>query len=505
MDRMTILRRLSVLVLCPAALCLQPSTAHADDAPATGAPVDAGPAAVAPANDAPVEGAPANSAAANDVPANHAPASGAPATGVPATGTAATGAPATGAPVPAAPATGAPADERVRSRVYGFLNAQVDRPSARGGATPYVGRGRVVDGGSRLGFAGVVTISDHTSALWQLEGALSGFEQGGLTDQGAHTSIVSRNSYVGIEDRRAGRLVVGNNDSAYRRLIGSGGDMGGNLGLSVLGLDLWNNTAAQISSTPKSIFGRGEERYHNSVHYVSPAWHLPRRDIAAVQLAGSYAFDDSLVIGGRRDRYSVALLYTVGPFAIGGAFDRQENTGVNVDSLLHGFGLNTDAENGVATYYYEAVASFHSRSGTYVGVGIERGNYGFLHLVPPTSTVIYATLDRGVMHQTGGMASVAQVICRMTVMLSGGALLNLSDAILGAGSDYRAWQVSLGAKYAFNDHFGAYLFGTAVHNRAQQQVNLGAPVYSNNLGTPQAYLAPGDSPRTAGVGALVRF
>jgi len=109
------------------------------------------------------------------------------------------------------------------------------------------------------------------------------------------------------------------------------------------------------------------------------------------------------------------------------------------------------------------------------------------------------------MHQNGGMASVAQVIRKVTVMVSGGALLKLGDAIYGAGADYRAWQVSLGAKYAFNDHFGAYVFGTWIHNRAQQQVNLGAPVYSNNLGTAQAYLAPGDRPRTAGVGALVRF
>jgi predicted porin len=397
------------------------------------------------------------------------------------------------------------ADDLVQWRVYGFLDAQLDRPSASGGATPYLGRARVVDGGSRIGFAGAVTISERTHALWQLEGALSGFEQGGITDQGAHTSIVSRNSYVGIEDRRAGRLVAGNNDSAYRRLIGSGGDMGGNLGLSVLGLDLWNNTAAQLSSTPKSIFGRGEERYHNSVHYVSPAWRLPRRPSAALQVAGSYGFDESLVLGGRRDRYSAAVLFTFGSFAVGGGFDRQENTGVNVDALLHGFGLNTDAENGVATYYYEAVASFRSRLGTYVGVGLERSNFGFFQLMPPTTTVIYATLNRGVMHQTGGMASVAQVIRKATVMASAGALLNLGDSIYGAGADYRAWQVSLGAKYEFNAHFAAYLFGTAIHNRAQQQVNLGAPVYSNNLGTPQAYLAPGDSPRTAGVGALVRF
>src|SRR5262249_61196258 len=110
------------------------------------------------------------------------------------------------------------------------------------------------------------------------------------------THIVSRNSYVGFENDCAGRVVVGNNDSAYRRLIGSGGDMGGNLGLTVLGLDLWNNTSAQISSTTKSIFGRGEDRYHNSVHYVSPPWHL-LHTTHAIPLPGSYRFDHEQRLG----------------------------------------------------------------------------------------------------------------------------------------------------------------------------------------------------------------
>ena len=195
-----------------------------------------------------------------------------------------------------------------------------------------------------------------TSALWQLEGALAGFEQGGLTDQGAHTSIVSRNSFVGVENRHLGRLVAGNNDSAYRRLVGSGGDMGGNLGLTVLGLDLWNNTSAQFSGNGKSIFGRGEERYHNSLHYVSPAFPISLPS-ASIQVAASYGVDQALVQSARRDRFSVAALYRVAGFALGAAFDRQANTGVDVDNLQQGFGLRTDALNGVATYYYEVLAS----------------------------------------------------------------------------------------------------------------------------------------------------
>ena len=408
-------------------------------------------------------------------------------------------------PPPSSPPDAAHPTALVQSRVYGFLNVQLERPSARGGATPYDARFRVVDGGSRIGYAGTVAITTTTSALWQLEGALSGFEQGGITDQGVHTSIVSRNSYAGLENRCLGRLVAGNNDSAYRRLVGSGGDMGGNLGLTVLGLDLWNNTSAQFSGNGKSTFGRGEERYHNSVHYVSPAWQIPHLP-SSLQLAGSYGFDQALVQAARRDRFALAALYRFAGFSLGAAFDRQANTGVDVDTLGRGFGLRTDALNGIATYYYEVMASFRvPRFGTYAGIGVERSNYGFLLLVPPSNTGFYTALNRGVMRQTGVMGSLAQPIGNATLMVSVGGLSNLSNAIYGSGADYRSRQYSLGAKYAFTDHFGAYASFTAIQNRPQQDVNLGAPIYSNNLGTAQAYLAPGNKPRTGGLGALVRF
>jgi hypothetical protein len=407
-------------------------------------------------------------------------------------------------PPPAPPASPTAADSLVQSRVYGFLNAQLERSSASGGATPFDPRFRVVDGGSRIGYAGTVTVTSTTRALWQLEGALSGYEQAGITDQGVHTSIVSRNSFVGVENRCLGRLVAGNNDSAYRRLIGSGGDMGGNLGLTVLGLDLWNNTSAQLSGNGKSTFGRGEERYRNSVHYVSPAWRIPHIP-SSFQIAGSYSVDQALVQTAHRDRFSVAALYRIGTFSLGAAFDRQANTGVDVDTLERGFGLRTDVLNGVATYYYELVASYRAPFGTYVGLGLERSNYGFLLLVPPPNTGFYAGLNQGVMRQTGIMGSLAQPIGKATVMVSVGGLSNLSNAIYGSGADYRSRQYSLGAKYAITDHFGAYAFFSAIQNGAQQDVNLGAPIYSNNLGTAQAYLAPGNKPRTVGFGALVRF
>ncbi len=55
------------------------------------------------------------------------------------------------------------ADDIVQSRVYGFLNAEVERAQAGGGATPYDPRFRVVDGGSRIGFLGSVALTPRTT------------------------------------------------------------------------------------------------------------------------------------------------------------------------------------------------------------------------------------------------------------------------------------------------------------------------------------------------------
>ena len=51
-----------------------------------------------------------------------------------------------------------------------------------------------------------------------------------------------------------------------------------------------------------------------------------------------------------------------------------------------------------------------------------------------------------------------------------------------------------------------YGYFTHINNKAQSSVNLGqSPLYSNNSGTNNAFLAPGDSPRAFGVGLIARF
>src|SRR5450830_859271 len=147
---------------------------------------------------------------------------------------------------------------QVSTSIYGFLNGQIESVEATGGATPYSARGRVSDGNSRIGFRGNIGVSSDLKGVWQIEAALNNFDQGGVNNRGESATLSSRNSYVGLESQRFGTFVVGNNDSVYRSLVGSGGALGGNLGLTVHGLDVWNNTSAQMSGNADSVFSRGE-------------------------------------------------------------------------------------------------------------------------------------------------------------------------------------------------------------------------------------------------------
>jgi hypothetical protein len=76
---------------------------------------------------------------------------------------------------------------------------------------------------------------------------------------------------------------------------------------------------------------------------------------------------------------------------------------------------------------------------------------------------------------------------------------------VGSGDDYQATQFSVGAKYAFGRPFMVYVYFSRVENKPQQNINLGVPIYSNNLGTSEAFLAPGNSPMAGGIGMIARF
>jgi predicted porin len=388
---------------------------------------------------------------------------------------------------------------QVSTSIYGFLNGQLESVEATGGATPYSARGRVSDGNSRIGFRGNIGVSNDLKGVWQIEAALNNFDQGGVNSRGESATLSSRNTYVGLESQRFGTFVVGNNDSVYRSLVGSGGALGGNLGLTVHGLDVWNNTSAQLSGNPDSVFSRGEARYKNSAHYVSPTWY-------GLQVGGSYGFDEDQGSNTNRSRYSLAAKFTAGPFAIGAGFDRQNNTGVDTDRLINGYGFRTADVDGAKTDFWKLLGTYRLPSNTTIGLGYEQGKYGFQTVAVPTSGNFYVGTINGDMKQHSVMGSITQELGAATIMASYAKLGELKNTTFGAPGDYGAKQFSIGATYALNRYLMPYIYYTKISNSVQQSVNLGqAPIYSNNSGTANAFLAPGNSPRAFGVGLIARF
>jgi len=391
------------------------------------------------------------------------------------------------------------ANLKVDTTIYGFLNGQLESVQAQGGATPYSSRGRVSDGNSRLGFRGNIGVTDDLKGVWQIEAALNNFDQGGVNNRGESSTLTSRNTYVGIESKRFGQFVVGNNDSVYRSLIGSGGEFGGNLGLTVHGLDVWNNTSAQMSGNTDSVFSRGEARYKNSAHYVSPEYY-------GLQVGASYGFDESQDSNTNRGRWSVAAKYTWGPLTVGAGYDRQNNTGIDTVALTEGYGFRTMDSSGVKTEFAKVIARYKLPTNTTIGIGFEQGKYGFEDAAVPTSGDYYAGVAYGTAKQNAAMISIAQDIGKLSIMGAAGKLYNLKNATFGDAKDYSANQYSIGAIYNFNRFLSPYVYYTKIRNHAQQNVNLGqSPIDSNNIGHDDAFLAPGNSPRAFGIGLIARF
>jgi predicted porin len=388
---------------------------------------------------------------------------------------------------------------KVDSTIYGFLNGELESVQANGGATPYNTRGRVSDGNSRIGFRGNIGVTDDLKGIWQIEGALNNFDEGGVNNRGQSSTLTSRNTYVGVESARFGTFVVGNNDSVYRSLIGSGGELGGNLGLTVRGLDVWNNTSAQVSGNPDSVFSRGEARYKNSAHYLSPIYY-------GLQVGGSYGFDESQASNSNRSRWSLAAKYVWGGLSVGVGYDRQNNTGVDTDNLTQGFGFRTADVDGVKTDFAKVVATYKFPTHTMIGLGFEQGKYGYQTVAVPTAGSFYTGTVTGSMKQNAVMGSIAQDFGNATVMASYGKLFDLKNTTFGKDGDFGANQFSIGAIYNLNKYLSPYVYYTKIRNRAQQSANLGqSPLYSNNVGKDDAFLAPGDSPRAFGIGLIARF
>ncbi|MDN0081986.1 porin [Crenobacter sp. SG2305] len=351
--------------------------------------------------------------------------------------------------------------------MYGTINMAVESTQVSGATNPPsndVTKGRVVSK-SIIGFKGNEDLGSGLKAIWQVEQEIRGAEQGGTNDKGQPAVFATRNTFVGLSHADYGTFLIGNYDSAYKRLT--------NRTLNVMP----DTTGDTFDST--SIFSRGEARLKNSVNYTTPVWN-------GFQGGVSYGFDETRTVATNgfrqnQDRVSLGLNYQIAGLNVGAGWDRQ---GSSVNSA----GTAEGTDN---TQFYKFAASYKFDFGTMIGAGYEAG--------------LVKMADGSKRRQADWLFAASQDIGAFSLKAGYG---RLGQQTSGDGKEAKQWLA--GVTYDLSKRTQAYVYGTKITNGSAQNVNFNAgttPVYDANssFGTPNASLGKGEDIRAIGVGLKTSF
>ncbi|MEN3809919.1 porin [Chromobacterium piscinae] len=369
--------------------------------------------------------------------------------------------------------------------IYGFLSGGIESAKATGNGNStkdYTSRTRVVDENSRIGFKGWEDLGGGTKAIWQVESSLRNFENGGTNDKGQTASFGTRNTFIGIDNGDFGKVLLGQNDSAYKMFTGSGN--------SALGTDVMINTTADNFGS-SSVNSRGEARLANSIHWFSPNW-------AGFKLGASWGVDENRYAGNDSKRISLGLGYTWGSLNLATAWDKQYDTAVKNNSNSY----NTSPANDPAVLalnagknvsFYSIAASYKFDSGTFIGGNYEWGNFD--------------QVGGGQVKQDDWQIALGQDFGAASIKLAYGQLGALKNVGAGVnGNDFKAKQWILGGTYNLSKSTQLLAYATKITNNAQSKANFANnPIYDTNLGNKDASLTAGNSPQAFGVGMKVSF
>ena len=375
--------------------------------------------------------------------------------------------------------------------LYGFISAAVEGASASNSnsasANIYSGRSKVSDQNSRIGFKGNEDLGNGTKALWQVESSLKNFDQGGVNDKGEAATFGTRNSFVGLSDSTFGSVVMGNNDSAYKRYT--------NVGANVMA-DTTADTMGD-SGGVLNIVNRGDARLKNSVHYDTPVW-------AGFQAGVSYGFDEYRVSGSSKNsaRVSVGASYTNGGLKIGAGYDRVNDSTATL-STSSGFKLNNTQTSTTTTYtgkhtaYAQLAASYKfAETNTLIAATFERATYSSM-------------LGGSDMTQNDWSVAAVQTFGNTAIKLSYNKLGSLNNAYVGNPGDYEAKQWVLGATYNLSKQTQLLAYATRIDNNKYQNVNFTVntlyAVPTTTIGGTPTNLSAGATLKAIGAGMKYSF
>ncbi|MDF0604217.1 porin [Neisseriaceae bacterium TC5R-5] len=363
-------------------------------------------------------------------------------------------------------------------QVYGFMSGGIESAKATGApsGSEYDSRARIVDNNSRIGFKGWEDLGNGTKAIWQVESSLRNFEQGGTDDRGRTATLGTRNTFIGIDNADFGRVLLGQNDSAYKLFTGGG---------SKIGTDIMPSTTAENFGS-NSVASRGEARYSNSLHYFSPTW-------SGFSFGASWQVDEARTRDVNKEqtdakRLSLGAAYKWQGLTLGTSWDRRYDSGVNADSTTIA-STSKAATSGNSITFYSVAASYKFDTGTFIGANYEWGRFD-------------QVTGAGQLKQDDWVVAIGQDFGAASIKLSYAELGRLKDVSSGInGDDFKAKQWVLGATYDLSKQTQLYAYATKITNDDKQNANFANnPVYDSGTS-----LTPGNSPQAFGVGMKLSF
>lgn len=223
--------------------------------------------------------------------------------------------------------------------LYGTISASIESVKATG-ATDSTGGiksiSRVSSNVTKLGFKGNEDLGNGLKAIWQVEQEIS-IDDGG----NRKGTFATRNSFLGL-DGGFGKVLLGNNDSAYKALVKPVNPLG--------------DTIADVC-TGNAVFCRGDARLTNSAHYYSP-------NFAGFQAGLSYGTDETRATVGtertNKDIWSLAATYSANDFSVGVGYDQRNDKNAVANNI------------DLSQSFWKVAGSYKFGDTTTIGAGFER-------------------------------------------------------------------------------------------------------------------------------------
>lgn len=363
--------------------------------------------------------------------------------------------------------------------------------SATGGTSSY--RKAFVNSSqnTELGFKGTEDLGNGLSAIWQvatdvlLDSSTSGFG--------------TRNTFVGMESKTMGRLIMGKHDTPYK--------------LSTGPLDLFTGTIADYntlmgsngftvgSSTTSTTATTFDARVGNVIMYSSP--NFGGFDVKAAWSAVNEGnvTPNSASVTNKGDLWSLSLNYANGPIFATAAHEENEGARSNIATVTTvGYAAGNNAVEGKAS----KLGFGYNFGKTKVGVIWERIKDNANASAQASSYSAFGNTNSR--DRKAWYLGAAHSIGKVTIK---GAYAKMGD--MDGLSDSGAKQWSLGTDYAFSKRTSVYALYTKMSNEQNAAYSLGqggTSMGTNVMGTASATIGDargGADPKAFAVGMVHTF